>query len=291
MKRRSLPFRNMKRPRGVELVRVFLMLCITIQLGDAFLLSGPSTLAPSKITTSSTTSTTRMDCVESNNKSHGSPVSDNNNNNNNNKSSTRWFGNYKPPISQLKDIPKAKKHTLHLTVVTNTTTTTTTTTGEKSERSSETKVLEKKKYESLQHVLVKAILWKLYNDDYPDIEIEQDIGDPNYLPDVVSRQDDKVLFWGESGRMSLEKAVCLSERYPETHIVWMRWGISIQDFSNQVAPALKSVDRGGRFTLAAIPRKEIWEFINEEETNNSNIIAIEKENVDWLEIDDYKSNN
>ena len=185
------------------------------------------------------------------------------------RSSIRWVGNFKPPIGTLSDIPKAKKHTLHLTV------------------NGETKVLEKKKYESVQHVLVKALLWKLFSTEYPKIEIEKDIGDPNYLPDVISLADEpeeqgcKPLFWGESGRMSLEKALDLSQRYPEMHIVWMRWGISLTDFVTQVAPALasSSASRSGRFTLAAIPRKEVWEFIDDD----CNVI-ISKEDVEWFEI-------
>lgn len=191
-----------------------------------------------------------------------------------NKSSIRWVGNFKPPIRTVASIPKAKKHTLYLTV------------------DGETKVLQKKKYESVQHVLVKALLWKLFSTEYPNIEIEKDIGDPSYLPDVISLanvKDDegcKPLFWGESGRMSLEKALDLSQRYPDMHIVWMRWGISLTDFVAQVAPALSSsssssspASRSGRFTLAAIPRKEIWEFVDDD----GNVI-ISKEDVEWFEV-------
>jgi hypothetical protein len=184
-------------------------------------------------------------------------------------------GNFKPPISKVSNIPKAKKHTLSLTV------------------NGETKVLQKKKYESIQHVLVKALLWKLFSTEYPNIEIEKDIGDPNYLPDVISlpaadgMEDGacQPLFWGESGRMSLEKALELSQRYPEMHIVWMRWGISLTDFVAQVAPALSSSSstssgsRSGRFTLAAIPKKEVWEFLDDD----CNVI-ITKDDVDWYEV-------
>ena len=148
----------------------------------------------------------------------------------------------------------------------------------------ETKLLEKKKEESLQHVLTKAILWSLFKDDYHNhrqhssssssinssssssssnteqgirMEIEYDIGDPNYIPDVIGfiendnnvTDDDindtttttttaadtdttdsnntntKLLFWGESGRMKVHKSVDLMVRYPDTDIVHCRWGM------------------------------------------------------------------
>ena len=212
--------------------------------------------------------------------------------------SPRWLGNFKPSIRTLSDISKAKKHEIRVTV------------------QNETKVFLKKKYESLQHVLVKAVLWKLFYDDYAQLDIERDIGDSNYLPDVVALDSNiasesgttttttttpvvSPLFWGESGRMSLDKARDLCQRYPTTHIVWMRWGISMQDFIRQVAPALKSVTtttnnnnrRQGRFTLAAIPNKNVWELFEvcdeSKDGDHCHEVIIGKEDVEWFEMHDY----
>ena len=226
---------------------------------------------------------------------------------------TRWRGNFKPSIQTLSDISKAKKHEITVTV------------------QNVTKVLYKKKYESLQHVLVKAILWKLYCHDYSNIQIELDIGDPSYLPDVVAfdkrcssstldgfydatnataivssfqqqqqqKSPPQPLFWGESGRMTLQKARELCVRYPTTHIVWMRWGISIQDFVQQAAPALQPVANmqnrpHGRFTLAAISNRNVWEYFGDHDggttTSTSGhgvVVTIDKENVEWYEMHDY----
>ncbi len=214
-----------------------------------------------------------------------------------NTSPNRWVGNFKKPIQRLSDIGKAKKHTIRVTV------------------QNETKVLLKKKYESIQHVLVKAVLWKLFYEDYEQIHIEKDIGDANYLPDVVAldlgimdnhdssveqydsdgavriqqQQQLSPLFWGESGRMTLEKARELCQRYPTTHIVWMRWGIPMEDFARLAAPALAPVtaNRQGRFTLAALPNKNVWELFEYNPINEECNVLIGNEDVEWFEMDDY----
>jgi hypothetical protein len=192
------------------------------------------------------------------------------------------MGNSKPPIKKLSDIPKAKKHTLELTTLNDC--------GERT-----TKVLEKNKYESLQHVLTKALLWKLFQEDYPDIQIELDISDPDFLPDVISLppstattdSDPSPLFWGESGRMSLDKALELAERYPATHIVHLRWGMALSDYVPDYAPALSKVqNRTARYTFGAIQRKEVWDFFQEGD-DGVITVQIEKEDAEWLELSDY----
>lgn len=92
--------------------------------------------------------------------------------------SRRWNGNYKTISKRLADIPKKKK--MKLDLVAN---------GVK-------KTVDKKRQETLQHVLTKAIIWKLFMDEYPNLEIEYDIGDPEYLPDgeFSMYQSEKVCF-------------------------------------------------------------------------------------------------
>jgi hypothetical protein len=81
----------------------------------------------------------------------------------------RWNGNYKHTSHRLSDISKAKKLWFNVTA------------------NGITKTIQKKRMESIQHVLTKAVIWKLYMEEYPhyELEIELDIGDPDYLPDVV----------------------------------------------------------------------------------------------------------
>eukprot|EP00797_Seminavis_robusta_P030948 Sro65_g036880.2 (259) ;mRNA; r:104705-105744 len=122
--------------------------------------------------------------------------------------------------------------------------------------------MHKKPRESLSHVLGKGLLWALFQDRYGSnptqtILVETPIPqEPRYVPDVVAfhhpkiiipsaaqqqQQDDTALlhsflehdiqpsFWGESGRMSAEKAADLAHKYPNTHLVHLRWGSGDQN--------------------------------------------------------------
>mmetsp|Transcript_28484 Transcript_28484/g.43523 ORF Transcript_28484/g.43523 Transcript_28484/m.43523 type:complete len:229 (+) Transcript_28484:65-751(+) len=173
----------------------------------------------------------------------------------------RWRGSFQPGIRKLSDIPKAKKHSLELIVD-----------GEK-------RIFEKKKYESLQHVFTKAILWKIFKEKYDNIQIEEDIGDPNYLPDAIALNatTKRPIFWGESGRMSISKAVELAARYPNTHICQIRWGLSLDDFVPEMAKAIRLVNREGKFSFGAIPNKNIWEYFDEE----NGTVHINEDDVSW----------
>jgi hypothetical protein len=189
--------------------------------------------------------------------------------------SRRWNGNYKHTSKQLADVSKAKKLTLQLTA------------------NGITKTLEKKRMESLQHVLTKAVLWNIYIDEYPDIEIERDIGDPDYLPDVISWNETSMepLFWGESGRMKVRKALDLMRRYPRAHIVHCRWGMDIQSFSDPLIEYVANeVSEGrlddpsswfeGKFSWATIDFN-VWRFIDEE----SGTILATKDDLEWKDFD------
>ena len=188
--------------------------------------------------------------------------------------SARWNGGYKHASSKLCDVPKKKKLQLKLSA------------------GGVTKVLLKKRMETLQHVLTKAVLWKLFTNDYPNIEIEHDIGDPNYLPDVISLSNDEAkrpLFWGESGRMKVHKAVDLMQRYPDTHIVHCRWGIDIETFSRPLidylqeqydADMLDLSGRKGKFTFCSLPL-DVWRFVDEE----SGEIIVTTNDLEWKELD------
>jgi hypothetical protein len=174
----------------------------------------------------------------------------------------RWRGNYKLPIQKLSDISKAKKHTLILS------------------KDGDKLVLHKKRYESLQHVLTKAVLWSLYKDQYPNVTIESDVGDADYLPDASSMSvAGSPLFWGESGRMSVQKAKTLAERYPETHIVHIRWGLSLHSYVNNYIKAIQPIPRSQPFTFGAIVTKDVWHYFDD-----NGQIRIEKQDLEWLEI-------
>lgn len=191
----------------------------------------------------------------------------------------RWNGNFKVASKKLADVPKSKKLMLNLTA------------------NGVTKTLEKKRMETLQHVLTKAMIWKLFMNDYPNMEIELDIGDPNYLPDVVGTTTNEatditwntteISFWGESGRMKVHKALDLMRRYPNAHIVHCRWSIDIESFMGPFIEYLEvelvEEDTSwwtGKFSFASLPL-EVWEFIDED----TGTILIERKDLEWRELD------
>jgi hypothetical protein len=201
-----------------------------------------------------------------------------------NTSARRWNGNYKHVSKKFADMRKSKKLWLNLTA------------------NGVTKTLQKKRMESLQHVLTKAVIWKLYMDEYPNLEIEYDIGDPDYLPDVVSlgpisnsdnyTQNDKrePIFWGESGRMKVHKALDLMQRYPCAHIVHCRWGVDISAFSDPLIEYIQNeVEEGrledpcswwkGQFLFASLPL-DVWRFFDED----TGTILITKNDLEWRDL-------
>lgn len=81
--------------------------------------------------------------------------------------------------------------------------------------------------ESMEHVLMKVMLWQMYGDDYPGLLIEEPVGD-RYLPDCVCRLPGAAapVFWGECGRVDLGKVESIALRYPSTHFVLAKWGMA-----------------------------------------------------------------
>lgn len=208
----------------------------------------------------------------------------------------RWNGNYQHVSTRLEDVPKSK--TMRLKVMATFPNTTTTTNDDGYYHC--TKTLQKKRMESLQHVLTKAVIWKLFRKDYDRMEIELDIGDPNYLPDVVGwkkkKDHDKdngpPQFWGESGRMKPHKALDLMKRYPDAHIVHCRWGMaSIDTFAEPMLTYMSTeLEEGrldppstwwkGKFTFASLPL-DVWRFFD----NETGEILVTMEDLEWRDLD------
>jgi hypothetical protein len=196
-----------------------------------------------------------------------------------NETPKRWFGNYQHKTTGgWKDVPKSKKLTFNLTA------------------NGITKPFVKKRGESLQHVLVKGILWKLYMDKYPSIQIEETVEDDLYTPDVVAVFQDNyhnngtnghqvVTFWGEAGRMSINKALALVERYPDTHLVQMRWAkrlgdfapLFVEHFQNNLTSDVQR-RRRAKFEFAAFADNDVWRLIDA----NGTILGC-RDDFEWLE--------
>lgn len=173
--------------------------------------------------------------------------------------------------------------------------------------------LHKKPRESLSHVMGKGILWALFQEDYgvaanhQAIWVETPIPqEPRFVPDVVafdvccdpdnetdriqlpreqgqlvdpsilSVQDHDPTFWGESGRMSAEKAAALAWKYPHTHFVHLRWGPTMDIFEEIETAVLPSLQhRTAPFQFALLHDKPQC-FAKEDGT-----VSLRKEDLQW----------
>jgi hypothetical protein len=165
--------------------------------------------------------------------------------------------------------------------------------------------MHKKPRESLSHALGKGLLWALFKDQYgtlstQTIMVETPFPDePRYVPDVVAFQHPTTTqanlqdfltrlpegtqptFWGESGRMSAEKALALACKYPNTHFVHLRWGSSDQntlaDFFEDIETAILPIlhQRSAPFQFVFLAN-EPQSFVEEDGT-----VKIRKEDLQW----------
>lgn len=175
----------------------------------------------------------------------------------------RWFGSTKPARTSLSQVRKSRKHTFRVIAA-----------------DGEAKDFLKKRGETLQHVLGKAVIWSLYKETYPELEVEDDIGDEK-LPDCIAVRGGEPVFWGESGRMSVEKAVGLAERFPDTHLVHLKWGDMLADFAPEVRKVMKArgVQRSAAFEFGTLPY-DCWRFLDDEGR-----LRITRDDVVWCEAD------
>jgi hypothetical protein len=82
--------------------------------------------------------------------------------------------------------------------------------------------------ESFRHVLLKALGFAMFVDEYPDLEIETDVG-LRYTPDLISFDADRDFrFWGECGMVSIKKTAWLLKhtRTPRIAILKMNGPIT-----------------------------------------------------------------
>jgi hypothetical protein len=115
-------------------------------------------------------------------------------------------------------------------------------------------VFVKRPGESLEHVLMKAFLWALYLPRYPGLAVEVPIGD-RYKPDVVELDAlGEPVFWGEAGKVGVEKVAALARRFPRTHVVVAKWATPLGPFEALVREALGDRPREAPFELLGVPR-------------------------------------
>lgn len=134
--------------------------------------------------------------------------------------------------------------------------------------------------EKSEHVYMKIFIWALYLPEYAEMYIERRIGD-RYKPDVVALDNQqKPIFWGESGQVGKQKIEKLVRRYPDTHFAIAKWQQNIDPLTDLVKQALKGVKRTATFDLLRFNADSVTRFIDE----GGNVKLTYEDLVDWRRL-------
>lgn len=88
--------------------------------------------------------------------------------------------------------------------------------------------------ESYRHVLMKALGFAMFVSDYPDLEIETDLG-LKYKPDLIALGgDDAYAFWGECGQVSIKKTHWLLKHTRTERLVLFKIAANAEQFARQL---------------------------------------------------------
>ena len=116
--------------------------------------------------------------------------------------------------------------------------------------------------ESSSQVLMKALLWALYLPEYPDMSVEVKIGD-RYKPDVVAQDSSgQSVFWGEAGKVGVEKIRSIARRYRHTHFAIAMWQMNLAPFVPIIQKAVDGTNRLAAFDLLCFPSDSAERFID-----------------------------
>lgn len=145
-------------------------------------------------------------------------------------------------------------------------------------------VLVKKRGESIEHVVMKAVLWALYLPQFPEMQVEVSIGDA-YKPDLVELRpppggpaygDPEPAFWGEARKVSAEKWRSLLKRFPRTHFAVAKWAERLDPHADGVRRALDGRDRRAPFDLLSIPPDAAERFLADDGTVRVSFSDVER---------------
>ena len=88
--------------------------------------------------------------------------------------------------------------------------------------------------ESYEHVLMKALGYAMFVQQFPALEIERDVG-LRYKPDVVANKENgQFAFWGECGTTNMRKAAWLMKRTAVELLVLFKIERSVMPFVDEL---------------------------------------------------------
>ncbi len=123
-------------------------------------------------------------------------------------------------------------------------------------------ILAKGAGESERHVLLKALVFARYVDQYPDLLVERNLGQ-RYKPDLVALgPHQNARFWAESGVTARDKVRWLLKHVRGGHLVFARQAGSGDTFPDLVAEAVAREPRHGLVEVLSFG-DEAWDAIGE----------------------------
>lgn len=88
--------------------------------------------------------------------------------------------------------------------------------------------------ESYEHILMKALGFVMFVDEFPNLEIEVKVG-LRYKPDLVAQNErGEFIFWGECGANSVRKTVWLLKHARVEKLVLFKIGQNVRQLIEQL---------------------------------------------------------
>ncbi|KAJ1619249.1 hypothetical protein T492DRAFT_1087071 [Pavlovales sp. CCMP2436] len=160
--------------------------------------------------------------------------------------------------------------------------------------------LVKKENECVNHILMKALVWATHVDAYSGLEIERVLIGNRYTPDVVSLDETsgEVVFWGECGRVELEKIASIVERFQRARFVFAKWSINPLGFAGQVSrliaegrPAGADAEAAlgharGSVDVVSVPADSEERFFSQRKGADAStwVVAVDRADLNWVRV-------
>ena len=120
--------------------------------------------------------------------------------------------------------------------------------------------------ESVEHLLLKALLWALMLPSHPTATCELDLG-LRYRPDVVALGVNGVpQWWGECGSVKASKLQDLAAAFPNTRLSVAKWGRSdLRGYATALRSELAlSTTRTAPFEVVSFPADSVDRFLSDD---------------------------
>ena len=94
--------------------------------------------------------------------------------------------------------------------------------------------------ESYEHVLMKALGYAMFVEEYPELEIEQSVG-LRYKPDLVARTGNwrQIRFWGECGLVTMRKVAWLLKHGGVERLVIFKIDCGVRMLADELCAAIE----------------------------------------------------